>query len=187
MHAAAMKGFTANLEALPTSFRHGPPIRALDLGGADVNGTVHATLAGYVELDTLDVLDIQRGAGVNIVGDARELSWWYQRPQEPYDIVISTEMLEHLEHWQEAITTVATVLRRGGWFVGTCAGPGRRPHGARGEYDPPAGEFYGNVGPTEVAWYLGQNGFDAIWTQYENDPTQPHGVGDTYWRARRAS
>ncbi len=185
MHAAAMKGFTANLEALPPSFRHSSPLRVLDLGGADVNGTVHATVAGYVELAELDVLDVAPGPGVTIVADARRRDWW--TADDFYDLVISTEMLEHVQGWQDTIRTAAKVLRPGGWFVGTCASLGRRPHGARGEYDPPAGEHYGNVGPSELTHALSGYGFDAIWLQYELDPAQPHGKGDLYWRARRGA
>jgi hypothetical protein len=170
MHATAMKGFTSNLEALPSSFRHGPPIRALDLGGADVNGTVHATLAGYVELSELEVLDVAPGPGVTIVADARTQDWW--ATDDFYDLVISTEMLEHVQNWEQTIRTAGLVLRDGGWFVGTCASLGRRPHGARGEYDPPAGEYYANVGPTALVHTLSGYG---------------HGKGDLYWRARRSA
>lgn len=184
MHAAAMKGFTENLAALPGSFRHASPLRVLDLGGADVNGTVHATLAGFVELDVLDVLDIQRGAGVTIVGDARRVDWW---DGTPYDLVISTEMLEHLSQWGASIEAVRKVLRPGGWFVGTAASIGRRPHGARGEYDPPDGEWYENVEPSDLATELIDMGFEDCWVQYEHDRSQPHGNGDVYWRAQRSA
>jgi methyltransferase family protein len=185
MHAAAMKGFTDNLEALPGPWRHSGQKRALDLGGADVNGTVHATLAGYVELSELEVLDVAPGPGVTIVADARTQDWW--TTDDFYDLVISTEMLEHVQGWKATIRTAALVLREGGWFVGTCASLGRRPHGARGEYDPPAGEHYANVGPSELVHALSGYGFDAIHVQYRLDPADAHGKGDLYWRARRSA
>lgn len=185
MHAAAMKGFTANLEALPGPWRHGGQKRVLDLGGADVNGTVHATVAGYIDVSELEVLDVAPGPGVTIVADARTQDWW--TTDDFYDLVISTEMLEHVEWWDSTIRTAALVLREGGWFVGTCASLGRRPHGARGEYDPPAGEYYSNVGPSELVRELSGYGFDNIWVQYEHDQSQPHGKGDLYWRAQRGA
>ncbi len=182
MHPAAMKGFTSNLEALPAGFRHGGQIRALDLGGADVNGTVHAALAGWLDLAQLDVLDIAPGPGVTIVGDARETNWFHTGSAEPYDIVISTEMLEHVDGWPDSIETAATVLRPGGWFIGTAASIGRRPHGARGEYDPPTGEHYGNVSVDTLVYSL-RAWFDHIDVQYQvnGDPT----TCDVYWRAQR--
>lgn len=183
MHAAALRGFTRNLEAIPglerTLMR-----RALDMGGQDVNGTVHNVLRDRTGWGIhLDVLDIEAGAGVTVVGDARRVDWW---DGQPYDLVISTEMLEHLSQWGAAIEAVHEVLRPGGWFVGTCASIRRGPHGATGAPLPAEGEWYQNVWPSDLVTELIDMGFDHIEVQYQRDPAEPT-THDLYWRARKAS
>lgn len=183
MHAAALRGFTRNLEAIPglerTLMR-----RALDMGGQDVNGTVHNVLRDRTGWGIhLDVLDIEAGAGVTVVGDARRVDWW---DGQPYDLVISTEMLEHLSQWGAAIEAVHEVLRPGGWFVGTCASIRRGPHGATGAPQPAPGEHYENVDPDALIAHFGGFGFDPVEVQYSYDTSEPHGAGDLYWRARKA-
>jgi len=186
MHAAALRGFTRNLEAIPVV----PALRGqlnawrvLDMGGQDVNGTVHGKLREIVDVGRLDVLDIEAGAGVTIVGDARKTDWW---DGQPYDLVISTEMLEHLDGIGYAIGSAWKVLRPGGWFVGTCASSGRAPHGATGAPTPAPGEWYENVNPSDLSERLRAFDFDPIEVQYSYDTSEPHGAGDLYWRARRA-
>lgn len=189
MHTAALLGFIRNLEQtywnLPSVPRGG--LRVLDMGGQDVNGTVHEKLWDIVHVRQLDVLDIEAGAGVTIVGDARRVDWWVERGSQPYDLVISTEMLEHLQGVGAAIRSAAEVLRPGGWFVGTCASTGRAPHGATGAPQPAPGEHYENVDPNLVIDHLRIQGFDPIEVQYSYDTSEPHGAGDLYWRARKAS
>ena len=193
MHAAALRGFTRNLEAIPYEQLHSPDgYRVLDMGGQDVNGTVHEALfsrLGYTPPAVrLDVLDIEAGAGVTIVGDARSLGWWEQmNPPALYDLVISTEMMEHLAHWHSAVKVTARVLRSGGWFVGTCASMGRGAHGATGAPSPAPGEHYENVTPDALISSLDLAGFDPVEVQYSYDTSEPHGAGDLYWRARKAS
>lgn len=187
MHAAALRGFTRNLEAIALQLRQmhdGRYLRVLDMGGQDVNGTVHSQLRDRGFGGALDVLDIEQGVGVTIVGDARNTDWW---DGQSYDLVISTEMLEHLDDWWDSLDVAAQVLRPGGWFVGTCASLGRAPHGATGAPSPAPGEYYDNIRPTELAAGLGLRGFDPVEVQYSYDTSEPHGAGDLYWRARKAS
>lgn len=196
MHAAALRGFTRNLEAidgLPAPWTD-DQVRVLDMGGQDVNGTVHRHILNLTHNVRLDVLDIEAGAGVTIVGDARNTDWW---DGQPYDLVISTEMLEHLEDWQRAVEVASRILRPGGWFVGTCASTGRGAHGATGAPLPAEGEHYENVDPGELtsvftpvdlfdASIRFESGWDAIEVQYQRDPAEPT-THDLYWRARKAS
>jgi predicted TPR repeat methyltransferase len=185
VHPAAMRGFTSNLDAIGLQLRQmhdGRFLRVLDMGGQDVNGTVHDQLRDRGFGGAIDVLDIADGRGVTIVGDARRVDWW---DGEPYDLVISTEMLEHLCRWYEAIDVVRAVLKPGGWFVGTCASMGRAPHGANGEYEVPSAQHYQNVHPTELIEVLRLQGFEDLHTQYEFDPAMPC-THDLYWRTRRS-
>lgn len=119
----------------------------LDVGGADVNGSVRDQLPWVAWTG----LDIEAAPGVEIIADAA--TW--RRPAndaEGYDIVIATELFEHAERWREIIETMALALKRGGseTLIATCASTGRHPHGARGEWGVPAGQYYGNVEPADL-------------------------------------
>ena len=185
MHAAALRGFTRNLEAIPE--KHVRNWRVLDMGGQDVNGTVHEAMRNIIPVITLDVLDIEAGAGVTIVGDARRVDWWVERGSQPYDLVISTEMLEHVPDWHLSVYVASQVLRPGGWFVGTCASLHRAPHGATGAPTPAPDEWYRNASPDDLCAHLLGFGFDPVEVQYSYDTSEPHGAGDLYWRARKTS
>lgn len=183
MHPGALRGFS---EQLQWACDHGlrpsvdDPLRVLDMGGQDVNGTVHSALRAKRVVGQLDVLDIEAGPGVTIVGDARN-TWWHHGGQ--YDLVISTEMLEHLMGWPHAVRTAAQVLHPGGWFVGTCASIGRQPHGATGAPQPAPGEWYCNVGSDELAGELGGAAWDLLDIRYQ--VTTDWTTHDLYWAARR--
>lgn len=125
------------------------PLRVLDLGGADINGTARDLLPKAEWTG----LDIEPGPGVDIVDDAR---FWMPAPDRDWDIVVSTELLEHVDHWQGVLAGAAAALRDPGrhLFV-TCAGHGRPPHGARGGAAPAVGEYYGNVNTNELHFVLG--------------------------------
>jgi SAM-dependent methyltransferase len=51
-----------------------------------------------------------------------------------FDIVVSAEMLEHAEHWRDAIRSMKTVLKVGGKLVLTCRGPGFPRHDYPSDY-----------------------------------------------------
>lgn len=134
----------------------------IDFGGADVNGTARRLFSPAV---TWFGLDIAEGPGVDIVADARD--WQGMADLDPVavngsqvmcnlvhaDVILCTELLEHvaplpgeyLPGWVRVLETMHRVLKPGGFAFITCASTGRRPHGARGEHDVPAGEHYANV------------------------------------------
>lgn len=187
MHPSALENFQMEFFAVlddvrwPMSAR----LRVLDMGGQDINGTVHQYLRNMLaeRLETLDVLDIEPGAGVTIVGDARNTSWW---DGQPYDVVISTEMLEHLHRWYLSVVVAWKVLRPGGWFIGTCASEGRQRHGATGAQFPAPGEHYENVDPSSLSRELtASRSFDDVHVGYEMLADTPT-THDLHWRARKA-
>jgi SAM-dependent methyltransferase len=141
---------------------------ALDIGGADVNGTARRW---FPEITTWFGLDIAPGPGVDIVADAT--TWrggWAAEVRAPgllwalpaFDIVLCTELLEHVKDWPAVLETIHAALVPGGHAFITCASTGRRPHGARGELDPPAGEHYANVNPDEMRDKLSRMYVDGL-------------------------
>lgn len=130
-----------------------PGVRVLDLGGRDVNGTprhLFRRAAEYVSVD------LRPGPCVDIVADAADLDL-----DQPFDVVVSTELLEHTPRAGEIVATAARHLVVGGTFLATMAGPGRAPHGASGEIRLPEGEFYENVTPEALHGWLRAAGFQA--------------------------
>jgi SAM-dependent methyltransferase len=129
-------------------------IDVLDLGGRNVNGTTRELFRHAARYVSVDIRD---GEGVDIVCDAADLDLG-----ELFDVVVSTELLEHAERAAEIVVAARRHLKPGGKFIATMAGPGRRPHGASGETNPPPGEFYLNVEPPTLTSWLRDAGFD-VW------------------------
>lgn len=182
MHHEAYEGFARQLAA--TGWKPRPGAIGLDVGGADVNGSVRDQLKGVHWIG----LDIAPAPGVQIVADA---ATWRLADGVPgsalptadcfdgFDVVIATELYEHTASWREIIQTMALALRKGGpeILIATCASTGRAPHGARGEYGVPAGEYYGNVDRDELHAELYKY-FETVVTEYNPNP------GDAYCFAK---
>lgn len=179
MHSEAYAGFGWALDQLEASTYVGParrlrdePLRILDVGGQDVNGTVY----DYFPNATIDVLDLHDGPGVTIVADAA--TW---DPPQGYDLVMSTEGFEHMPDWPAVLRMMARALDPVGLglLLLTAASTDRRPHGQHGALDPAVGEHYANVDPAVLADELTAVGFGMRGTRYLYPP------GDVYaWAAR---
>jgi SAM-dependent methyltransferase len=118
------------------------PVTVLEVGSLDVNGGVRDLFprASYLGINDTD------GPGVDLVCDAA--TW---EPEHEFDVVISTEVLEHAERWREIVAMCGRALRRGGSLILTCAGPGRGAHGQHGAPLPDVGEWYANVSVDELS------------------------------------
>lgn len=129
------------------------PVAVLDLGGRDANGwhTVDELLPCA---DPFVTLDITPGAGVDIVADAA--TW---QPDREYDIVLSTETLEHAERWRDILATAHTALRPGGLLVCTAATDPRAPHSGIDGWQLRPGEWYANIAPADLCGALVSLGF----------------------------
>ena len=147
MHAEAMQ-YVADVIT-----EHGLEGDVLDLGGRYINGT---TKTLFPDGHRYVVVDIEPDASVDVVADAGDLDLG-----EQFDIVLSTELLEHTPRGPDIVKAAYRHLRDGGWFVATMAGPGRPPHGAAGSPWPLEGEYYRNVRPEELAGWLTEAGFGA--------------------------
>jgi SAM-dependent methyltransferase len=166
MHPEARDGLARQLAA--SGLDLSAPWRMLDLGGRDINGSVRDLLPAAKWTG----LDIAAGPGVDLVHDATT-PW----PDgfDRFDLVVCTEVLEHVERWPAVLRTASQALEPGGpevLFV-TCASTGRRPHGASGEMDPPPGEWYANVPPELLKAHL-LNAFERVAVEYRANP------GDAY-------
>lgn len=92
--------------------------KVLEVGSLDINGSIR-----YLFKDCEYVgIDLGPGKGVDLVVPIHE-------HHDQYDVVVSTEMLEHDIHWKKSLRSMHDNLKSGGLFMLTCAGPRRQEHG----------------------------------------------------------
>lgn len=98
----------------------------LEVGSLDVNArAVRSLFSGpYIGLDMRD------GPGVDVVGYAHELPWKSAR----FDVVVSTEMLEHDPAPWLSMAEMGRVLRPGGHLLVTTRGNGFGEHNEPSDY-----------------------------------------------------
>jgi len=95
--------------------------RVLDVGSYDVNGSVRPLVearhpAVYVGVDQTD------GPGVDLVVSCADLVSTFGRAT--FDVVISTEMMEHVVDWRPCMAQMCDVLKPGGMLLVTTRSPG---------------------------------------------------------------
>lgn len=99
----------------------------LEAGAYDVNGSLRGSVMS-LQPRTYFGADIRGGPGVDVICDAAGL------PPQSCDVVISTEMLEHAEHWTAALEGMHNALRPGGVLLLTTRGPGFSRHDHPGDF-----------------------------------------------------
>lgn len=104
--------------------------RVLEVGSFDINGSVR----DLFERSTFFGVDRNDGSNVDTVG------WFHLwaaehlkrlallRMQPHYDVVFSTECLEHDPHAELTVKAMIDCCAKGGLIFLTCAGPGREVH-----------------------------------------------------------
>ncbi len=83
----------------------------IDVGSLNVNGTLKYDILRKKPAQYVGV-DIRMGKDVDIICDACDLV--RQFGEESFDIVVSTEMLEHVENWQLCIDNLKAICKKNG-------------------------------------------------------------------------
>lgn len=115
MHPAVQDFVTQALTA-----EHVAGKRVLEVGSYDVNGSVRP----YIEsLDPAEYLGVDAGPGPSVdrVVDCEQLC---SQVGNDWDIVISTEMLEHVKDWQTCMAQLAEAVTPNGHLIVTTRSPG---------------------------------------------------------------
>jgi hypothetical protein len=107
-----------------------PRPRVLEVGAYNVNGSVRGVVEPIAE--SYIGVDIQPGAGVDLVVDAENIINVFEEVQ--FDVVISTEMLEHVQNWPLIVHNLIAATRIGGIMVLTTRDVGMYWHGFPGDY-----------------------------------------------------
>jgi len=103
----------------------------LEVGAQDVNGSPREVIEPLRPRKYVGV-DFTKGKGVDVVLDVAKLSQHFGKAS--FDVVISTEMLEHAQDWRTAVNEMKAVLRVGGMLVVTTRSKGFPYHGYPHDY-----------------------------------------------------
>jgi SAM-dependent methyltransferase len=169
MHQQALAYIGATAKTFPS------PALVVDLGGLNINGSPRWLFDGanYVSVDVV------YGPGVDVVANA---TTYKPANGDLADIVICAEVLEHTPEAPEIVRNAIEILRPGGLFIMTAAGPNRAPHSAVDGGRLRMGEFYRNVTRELLAEWIASCG--ALVASYE--VSEDEVVGDIRLKAVRA-
>ncbi len=95
--------------------------KVLEVGAYNVNGSVRAQLKNYLPASYLGV-DIEEGPCVDEVCSVHDLIKKYG--SKSYDVVVTTEMLEHIVDYQDAFLNLKSVVKPNGILLITTRAPG---------------------------------------------------------------
>lgn len=98
----------------------------LEVGSRDVNGSLRSIISAWAPERYVGV-DIASGPGVDVVCSAEGIV--ERLGPESFDIVISTEMVEHVKNWREAISSIKRVCKPRGTVLLTTRSRGYGYHG----------------------------------------------------------
>ena len=112
----------------------------LDCGSLDINGSLKKFFQG----GTYYGIDIATGPGVD---QNISIENYLKRGDKLFDVIVSSESLEHDRDWRTSWRHIISSLRPGGLVIMTCAGPDRAEHGTVGHgpnLSPATNDYYQN-------------------------------------------
>ena len=98
----------------------------IEVGSLDVNGSLRPLLESLKPKKYVGV-DISKGRGVDVICNAEDLFQKFQK--ESFDVLISTELLEHVRDWRRVICNFKNVVKPDGIILITTRSPGFHYHG----------------------------------------------------------
>lgn len=112
-HVSVIEFFIENAEKEEFSGK-----RVLEVGSKYVNGSVRPIIERFLSPSEYVGVDIEPGKYVDIVVPAEKLIEYFGR--ESFDVVIATELLEHVKDWRLVTRNIKGVLKRNGYaYVNT--------------------------------------------------------------------
>lgn len=97
----------------------------LEVGSYDVNGSLRETVMKLNPTRYIGT-DMRSGSGVDMVCKAEDLPNVFQL--EEFDMVICTEVLEHVEDWRVVISCLKKMCKEGGYLYVTSVSKGFPKH-----------------------------------------------------------
>jgi SAM-dependent methyltransferase len=105
-HASCIVFVAKNLDPKEVSGK-----RVIEVGSKDVNGSVRPIIESWGPAEYLGI-DTKKGTGVDIICDAEEIVERFGK--EKFDVVISTELLEHVKNWRGVLSNIKNICKVGG-------------------------------------------------------------------------
>ena len=133
--------------------------RIVEVGACDVNGSLRPIIESWGSPAQYVGVDITKGPGVDIICNAENIHDIFGI--ESFDIVIATELLEHVKHWRRVISNIKNVCKTSGKILITTRSKGFKYHGYPHDF-----------------WRYELDDFKEIFSDYEiitleNDPIAP--------------
>ena len=138
--------------------------KVLEVGSLDINGSVREffTDCAYIGID------LGEGDGVDKVVNIVDFPG-----RNEYDVVISTETLEHDKQWVSSLHAMYDLLQPNGLLVITCAAPNRPEHGTTrtgsADASPFTADYYRNISVEDFASILPANLFFGSYLGYRGN------------------
>jgi SAM-dependent methyltransferase len=88
--------------------------RVLEVGSKYVNGSVRPFIERFCSPKEYLGVDIEPGKFVDLILPAEKLVEYFG--PESFDVVIATELLEHVQNWRLVVGNLKSVLKRGGYI-----------------------------------------------------------------------
>lgn len=85
--------------------------KVIEIGSYDVNGSIRPIIESWKPAKYIGV-DIKEGPGVDVVCDAEKILEKFGK--ESFDVVISTELLEHVKEWRKVISNIKNICKPNG-------------------------------------------------------------------------
>ena len=101
--------------------------RILEVGSKNVNGSLREFISGLNPASYTGI-DVEKGAGVDMVVDAEKMDAELSLPDGGYDVVICTEVMEHVKDWRKAINNIKDKLAPEGFVLISVRGIGMPYH-----------------------------------------------------------
>lgn len=101
--------------------------RVLEIGSKYVNGSVRPLIEKFSSPKEYIGVDIESGKFVDVILSAEKIAGHFG--SESFDVVVTTELLEHVMDWRVVIDNMKTVIKRGGHIYFTTRSMGFKYHG----------------------------------------------------------
>lgn len=137
--------------------------KVIEIGSRNVNGTPRR----YFWFCNYHGVDLSEGPGVDYVFFIHDSP--VPQGKHKYDVVISTDTLEHDRHWVYTLDAMYAWLKPGGLMIITCAGPHMAEHGTTRTLpncSPETTDYYRNLSTDDFENILPPDWFTEYCLQY---------------------